>query len=270
MSTVTLINLNRITVPLVAPYALDVLGSALAAGGHDVDVLDLNVESDPSAAIARRFRDEIPDVVAITLRNTGDLYFPSFLDLDSRGSCLPDHDALIGAIKASVPAERIVIGGVGFSSNARALLSRWRLPCGVAGPGESVLRRIADAADRQRPIGVLPDVPRLPSDPSLTIFDGMRLPLVTSVRRGFVDNKRYYDDGGLAGVRTSNGCPMKCSYCVEPFAKGGAYRRQSLDVITSEIDQLLEQANQRCRSIAEAMSFAAPISPRIISTAATI
>jgi hypothetical protein len=240
MSTVTLINLNRIAVPLVAPYALDVLGSAVAAGGHDVDVVDLNLEADPLAAIAGRFRREIPDVVAITLRNTGDLYFPSFLDLDSRGSCLPDHEALVGAIKAWVPADRIVIGGVGFSSNAVPLLSRLGLARGVVGPGEGVLRRIADAASRRPTIGVLPDLVRLPSDPSMIIFDGTRLPLATSVRRGFVDSKRYYDEGGLAGVRTNNGCAMRCSYCVEPFAKGGAYLRQAVDGVTAEIDQLLE------------------------------
>src|SRR5262245_21588029 len=196
MSTITLVNLNRIAVPLVAPYALDVLGSALAAGGHEVDVLDLNFETDPRAAIAERFRRDIPDVVAVTLRNTGDLYFPSFLDLESRGSYLPGHAALVGAIKACVPADRIVIGGVGFSSNARALLSRLGLTYGVVGPGESVLRRIADAADRHQTIADLTDLARLSSDPSMTIFDGTKLPLATNVQRVFVDNKRYYDEGG--------------------------------------------------------------------------
>ncbi len=240
MAVVTLVNLNQIRVPLVAPYALDVLASALTDGGHDVDVLDLNLESDPFAAIASRFRDHVPDLVGLTLRNTGDLYFPSALDLPTHGSFLESHAALIGAIRAWVPRERLVIGGVGFSSNPSRLLERFDLPCGVVGPGEVVLCAMAAAVDRGVPIADAMASRRLPSAPHLALFSGVQGPLAGRVRRSFLDHRRYYHEGGLAGLRTSNGCAMQCTYCVEPFAKGGRYLRRAVDWVTGEIDQLLE------------------------------
>lgn len=243
MAMVTLVNLNQIDIPLVAPYALDVLASALTDGGHDVAVLDLNLERDPRAAIDAHFRRRAPDLVGVSLRNTGDLYFPSLFDLPTHGSCLQSHAALIGAITAWISTDRIVAGGVGFSSNPARLLERFGLPYGVIGPGEVVMREIADAVDRgislSGPLSGALGLRRLPSSPRVTVLDGTKDPLAPRVRRMFVDNRKYYDAGGLAGVRTSNGCAMSCSYCVEPLAKGKGYTRRTIEDVIDEIDQLL-------------------------------
>src|SRR5262245_55103552 len=99
MASVTLVNLNRILVPTVAPYAIDIIGSALQDAGHAVEVLDLTPADDPVAAIHAYFDVSSPDLVGVTLRNTGDLYFPSFLDLPDQGSFLPEHGRLLSAIK---------------------------------------------------------------------------------------------------------------------------------------------------------------------------
>src|SRR2546423_6246784 len=72
---VVLVNLNLIKVPAIAPYALDVLGSALEAAGHQVDVLDLCPSSDPVSSIHEYFSAQTPDLVGLSLRNAGDLYF---------------------------------------------------------------------------------------------------------------------------------------------------------------------------------------------------
>lgn len=239
MASVLLINLNRVQIPLVAPYALDVLGSALAEGGHDVEVLDLNLASDPLQAIDARLGGDVPDLVGVTLRNTGDLYFPSWLDLPSRGSFLPDHAVLLARILHHVDADRIVMGGVGFSSNPIPLLQRFGLRRGVVGPGEAVIRALADAIDRGARLDTVPGE-RIAAPAGLTLMRGPRGYLASRVRRTFVNNRHYYDAGGLSGLRTSNGCGMMCSYCVEPNAKGHTYTRRTVDDVVFEIDQLLE------------------------------
>ncbi len=239
MARVLLLNLNRIDVPLVAPYALDVLASTLTASGHDVELLDLNLEPDALGAVAAYGRRRVPDMVGVTLRNTGDLYFPSWFDQPTRGSYLESHAAIIDGLKCWMPANRIVIGGVGFSSNPIPLLQRFGLTCGVVGPGDAIVPRMAEAIDRRIDLAEALAPWRLPSPPELLLLGGTKGPLATGVRRRFVDNRRYYDEGGLAGVRTSNGCAMNCGYCVEPLAKGKGYLRRTVDDVVEEIDQLL-------------------------------
>lgn len=239
MASVLLVNLNRIQVPLVAPYALDVLGSALADGGHDVDVLDLNLEAEPLDAIDRRLTDVAPDLVALTLRNTGDLYFPSWLDLPSRGSFLDDHARLIRRITDHVDIRRIVIGGVGFSSTPVALLERFGLRYGVVGPGDVVLRAMADCVDRGESLDAVP-VGRMAAPAGRTVLVGPKGRLAPRVHRTFAGNRRYYDASGLAGLRTSNGCGMMCAYCIEPIAKGASYSRRTTEDVLFEIDQLVD------------------------------
>ena len=58
MASVTLVNLNRVTIPPVAPYAIDILASALVDARHDVETLDLCGAADPERTIAAYFRRE--------------------------------------------------------------------------------------------------------------------------------------------------------------------------------------------------------------------
>jgi radical SAM superfamily enzyme YgiQ (UPF0313 family) len=54
-----------------------------------------------------------------------------------------------------------------------------------------------------------------------------------------VDNQWYYEYGGQAAIRTSSGCAMHCSYCAEPTAAGGLYRKVAIGNALNEIDQLV-------------------------------
>lgn len=233
MANVSLVNLNRILVPPIGPYAIDILGSALEAAGHSVEVLDLTPQEDPLQAIDEHFSYTKPDLVGITLRNTGDLYFPSFLDLPNKGSFLPEHGRLIARINEYAPIDRIVVGGVGFSSNPSGLLKRFGLKYGVIGPGESIFVEIANGVSRGLSLdGICPN--------SEGLFDGRKSRLAGKIKRKFVDNKWYYEFGGLGSIRTSNGCGMSCSYCIEPFAKGRGYNKGAVDDVIYEINQLVD------------------------------
>ena len=176
--------------------------------------------------------------MGLTLRNTGDLYFPSFLDQPARGSFLPEQGRLIAAIKDWVGADTVVVGGAGFSSNPERLLTRFGLKYGVVGPGESTIVEIADASDGGF---------RFSSRQLASAREGAgscsRLDAPHAGCAGTADlrkQQKYYALSGLAGIRTSNGCGMRCSYCVEPFAKGDRYVRRAIENVVDEIDQLVE------------------------------
>ena len=149
----------------------------------------------------------------MSLRNTGDIYFPSFLDLPTKGSFLEEHHRLISRIRLHVPAEKMILGGVGFSSNAEKLLKRFGLKYGIIGPGDALIVGIANAINEGKSIKEFGNCDE-------GIFDGRKSQLARKIKRKFIDNRWYYKNGGLGNVRTSNGCGMSCSYCDEPIAKG--------------------------------------------------
>jgi radical SAM superfamily enzyme YgiQ (UPF0313 family) len=228
---VVLVNMNLIKVPAIAPYALDVLGSALESAGHEVEILDLCPSNDPIAAIHEYFGAHSPDLVGLSMRNAGDLYFPSLFDLRDKGSFLDSHQNLVNAIKLYVDPERIIIGGPGFSTNPEAFLKRLGLKYGVRGPGEAALCQLANQLFHK-------PMKNLAGGADIFVFEGGR-PSGGKVQRKFVDNEWYYEYGGQAAIRSTSGCPMHCSYCAEPAAIGNQYRKSVVENVISEIDQLV-------------------------------
>lgn len=252
---VLLVNANLIRVPPVAPYAIDVLGSALTDAGHDVAVSDLSMFPSDEQAFAEMdaavagFR---PDYVAVSLRNTSDFILPSLYDLPTHGSFLPAHARVLDRLARSFPAERIVLGGSGFSTAPEQLLRHFKLRLGVTGPGERALLRLIEADSGGR-LGGGP-----------VVFDGRGDALHGRVRRTFVDNLSYYQRGGLAAVRTSNGCGMRCPYCVEPHAKGGTFQQRSVGDVLDEIDQLVELGIMDIHSADSEFNLPLPHAKRVL------
>lgn len=230
----TLINLNLVKIPAIAPYAIDILGSALDAAGHEVDVLDLCPEEDPFLALRRYFETHEPGLVGLSMRNAVDLYFPSMFDLPEKGSFLESHKRLIDVIKTYIDSERIIIGGVGFSVHPYAFLKRLGLRYGIQGSGEALLPQLASQMESQSQ-----SLLELANGAETFVFDGRKQPLTAQVRRIFLKNKWYYEYGGQAAIRMSSGCPMRCSYCPEPVAAGNGYRRSPVENTLNEIEQLI-------------------------------
>ncbi|MGB7630039.1 MAG: radical SAM protein [Candidatus Deferrimicrobium sp.] len=59
--------------------------------------------------------------------------------------------------------------------------------------------------------------------------------------RMLVDNRRYYLEGGQAGIETKRGCPMECVYCADPLAKGSSTRLRPPKDVVAELGRLLGQ-----------------------------
>ena len=231
---IALVNTNRIQPP-IAPIGLDYVAEALDAAGYAVELLDLCWEQDPGAAIRRFFRGKDYGLAGVTLRNTDDCGYLS------RHSFLPEFEGLVAAVRASTDA-RIVLGGVGFSVMPEEVLELCGADAGVWGEGEFALpelaRRMGRGEDWHDTPGLVwrEDSGWRRTEPSLPPLAD--LPRMT---RRWVDNRRYFSEGGQAGFETKRGCGAACIYCADPVAKGRRPRLRPPGAVADELEQLLSQ-----------------------------
>lgn len=64
------------------------------------------------------------------------------------------------------------------------------------------------------------------------------MPVMT---RKWLDNQRYFYEGGQAGIETKRGCNQNCIYCADPVGKGRTCRLRPPKHILAEIKSLVSQ-----------------------------
>ena len=229
---VALVNTNRIRPP-VAPIGLDYVAEALAGAGHDIFFLDLCWEDPWENAVDRFFREREYGLVGVTIRNTDDCSLPT------RESFLPGCARIVGSIRGRTAAP-VVLGGVGFSVMPEAVLSRCGAEAGIRGDGEFAFARLADGLEKNREVDDLPGLivlrnGRWRANPvSFEPLSGL-----PAMSRDFADNRRYFREGGQAGIETKRGCPCACAYCADPIAKGKTSRARPPGAVADEIARLV-------------------------------
>lgn len=231
---VALVNTNRIQPP-IAPIGLDYVAEALAAARHTVELLDLCWADDVDAAIAAFFNGARADLVGVTLRNTDDCAFAS------RQSFLGPFARMVHAIRAHTNA-LLVVGGVGFSIMPERILDLCQADIGIWGDGEFALPALADRLARRQDWRDLPNLiwrqgSRWRRNPPAASSLGALPPM----SRRWVDNRRYFREGGQAGFETKRGCPGRCIYCADPVAKGRKTRIRPPQAVADELERLAEQ-----------------------------
>ncbi|MBM4128707.1 MAG: radical SAM protein [Nitrospira sp.] len=213
MKRALLINPNAISPP-VAPLGIEYLASYLTEKGHNVVIYDVNIQKEKLSDILER---ELPQVVGISIRNTDDSCYVTaefFLD---------DIKAMVSEVKKrDIP---VVLGGVGYSIMPSEALAYTGADTGIKGDGEEVFERIISSGDVPRGVIYAPVL-------DLGNF---------RVKRCFIDNKFYYQNGGMAGIETTRGCNRGCIYCADPIAKGRTVRFRSIESVVDEISQLVKE-----------------------------
>jgi radical SAM superfamily enzyme YgiQ (UPF0313 family) len=229
---VALINTNRI-VPPIAPVGLEYVAEALCASGHQAEILDLCWEERWEPALARFLRNGNHALVGVSIRNTDDCSFAT------RASFLPDHVAVVKRIREHTDAP-IILGGVGFSIMPEALLARCGADAGIWGEGEFTLTEVAGRLEENRPWNDLPGLVYR-SGATWRRNPGVARPLagLPPMSRGFLDNRRYFREGGQAGIETKRGCPSRCIYCADPVAKGKHVRVRPPGAVADELARLV-------------------------------
>jgi radical SAM superfamily enzyme YgiQ (UPF0313 family) len=221
--------------PPIAPLALDYLTESLTAHGHEVEILDLCFSEDWRREVNSWFKHDQSDIVGVTIRNTDDCYFAS------RDWFIPYYVEVISEIRSQSEAP-IVIGGAGFSTAPTAILKATNADYGIIGDGEIALSLLALRLEHgEDPF----DIPGLVYRKGNTIRinppfwpDMASMPCNT---RQWLDNSRYFAEGGQIGIETKRGCPGHCIYCADPLGKGTTCRLRLPSEVAKEIKALVEQ-----------------------------
>jgi hypothetical protein len=231
---IALINTNRVRPP-IAPIGLDYVAEALHAAGHSVKLLDLSWEENAESSISFFLNKSNFGMVGMTLRNTDDCSFTNCQ------SFLPGFIDLVKTVRAGTDAP-IVVGGVGFSVMPEKILSLSNADFGVWGEGEFAVAELANRLERRSewrdlPSLVWPDNGKWRRNPP----SWRSLGDLPAMSRSWVDNRRYFREGGQAGFETKRGCSGACIYCADPPAKGKHVRVRPPAAVADELEKLIEQ-----------------------------
>jgi radical SAM superfamily enzyme YgiQ (UPF0313 family) len=231
---ILLINTNLMKPP-VAPIGLDYLSDSLRASGHEARLLDLCFSADIRVDISSAARSFSPDVVGLSVRNTDDCYF------SSRGFFLPQIKEMTDHARrvAGVP---VVMGGVGFSVMPEAVMDFCVADYGIAGEGEKALPLLLDALSSGSGCEAVPGLLyRRAGTLHRNASSEAPLDRIPPRARSFIDNPRYFREGGQAGFETKRGCPMGCIYCADPVSQGRRVRLRPARLVVEELAALLAQ-----------------------------
>lgn len=231
---VALVNTNQIKPP-ISCIGLEYLAEALNHAGHTVDFLDLCWVKDEDSTVARFFEKTSFSLVGVTLRNTDDCAF------STRQNFLGDFGQIVKIIRRETNG-LIVLGGVGFSTMPEKILDLCEADAGIWGDGEFTLVELANRMERKQDWFDLPNLIWRCNDRwnrNTPLFQSLEnLPIMS---RNYVDNRRYFLEGGQVGIETKRGCPCQCIYCADPIAKGSKVRTRPPKEVVDELEKLIAQ-----------------------------
>ncbi|HCF62710.1 MAG TPA: hopanoid C-3 methylase HpnR [Myxococcales bacterium] len=209
------------------PLGLELVAAALCREGHEVRLVDLQVESYRELrAAARAFE---PEVLFVSLNYLANV--PEVIDLTVE-------------LRTAWPELFVVVGGHGASFIAEELLehARGAIDCVVTGEGEEIAPRLLEALRDQRRglhrlAGVVTLDGRGPKPALVRDLDAL-VPARELARR-----RRRYFIGTLdpaASIEFSRGCPYDCSFCSAWTFYGRAYRKRDPLRIGEELASVRE------------------------------
>jgi hopanoid C-3 methylase len=230
------------TMLMLEPYAQE-----LIAGGvkppHDVRICDLAVEKRPLKAYRRTLEEYRPDLVG----------FGGF-----SGQYRTNRE-LAGVAKEMLPGVLTCLGGVHASSYPSDCKAPELFDLVVRGDGVSAIKTILAAIDSGEGLpesdwilpARSPNFDRLAAQPPPAIHPDS---INTRPRRDLVDMSKYfcicYGQPGqkmktlfprIACLRTSVGCPNRCSFCIVHYLANGKYLQRDVEDVVDEIASLPQE-----------------------------
>lgn len=218
----------------VYPIGIVTLAGQLQQGGHQVDIVDMNLEVDPFGAVKEKLLAFRPDVVGISLRNIDPL-------ANKTSSLIPPFVVAVRLIAAVLPQARIIAGGTGFSLfPERLMLELPEIDYGVVGEAEVTFPALLDNLDNPPPL------------PGLCLREGKGIRVTPPFRefdmanyippyRQLLNPSLYLDINSYVpaiGIETKRGCPFNCAYCVYPKLQGRKLRCRPPKAVVDEIEVL--------------------------------
>lgn len=209
------------------PLGLELLAQAARRAGHEVQLIDLQVESHKD--LFRILDTWKPDAVGFSLNYLANV--PEIIDLAKlTRDRLPDSLVFVGGHSASFVASDILRHGQG------------KIDCVLKGEGEAAVVKLLEAASGSRDeIRKVPGVVSLYGDGPPPLFveslDDLR------PARDLLRHRNKYFIGVLdpcASIEFARGCPWDCSFCSAWTFYGRSYRTVSPDRIIEDLSSIRE------------------------------
>lgn len=207
------------------PLGLELVAEAARQAGHDVRIVDLQVE--PLRELFRTLDRWRPEAVCFGGNYLANV--PEIIDLSK-------------AIKARLPNCFVFVGGHSASFVADDVLAQGEgaIDCVLKGEGEASVALLLDAArdgDLTRVPGAVSAAGEGPPPGFVKSLDAIR------PARDLLRRRRRYFIGALdpcASIEFARGCPWDCTFCSAWTFYGRSYRTASPEVVADELARLRE------------------------------
>jgi hopanoid C-3 methylase HpnR len=208
------------------PLGLELVAEAARRSGHQVRLIDLQVEDHPHYfRLVQAWR---PDVVAFSCNYLANV--PEIVDLAKE-------------TKARLPRVFVCVGGHSASFVAAAILAHAEgaVDCVLTGEGEAAMPRLlAAVAEGGDPLGVPGAVTAAGEGPPPVFVETLD-DLVPA--RDLLRHRRKYFIGTLdpcASLEMSRGCPWDCSFCSAWTFYGRSYRLVGTKRVVADLKSIRE------------------------------
>ncbi|MFT8445702.1 MAG: hopanoid C-3 methylase HpnR [Acetobacter orientalis] len=208
------------------PLGLELVAGAARNAGHDVRLIDLQVETHKD--YWQLLQDFKPDVVCFS---------GSYL------ANVPEIIDLCRATRVRYPTTFQCIGGHSVSFIARDVLalSEGAVNCILKGEGDATIGLLLDAVDKGQDILDVPGVVTMEGEGPPPIF----VKSLDDIRpaRDLLRHRNKYFIGTLdpaASIEFARGCPWDCTFCSAWTFYGRSYRTASPKTIADELEEIKE------------------------------
>jgi len=208
------------------PLGLELVAAAVRQAGHQVRLLDLQVED--HRAYFRAVEGWRPDIVAFSCNYLANV--PEIVDLAK-------------ATKARFPGVFICVGGHSASFTAAAITAHGAgaIDCVLKGEGEAAMPLLLAAIEAGRdPITVPGAVTAAGEGPPPGFVHSLD---DLTPARDLLRHRRKYFIGALdpcASIEFSRGCPWDCSFCSAWTFYGRSYRLVSTERVVEDLRSIRE------------------------------
>ena len=218
----------------VYPIGIVLLASGLQGCGHEVSILDMNLEKDPYGALKERLLTFQPEAIGLSLRNIDPLG-------NKTSSLISPFIVTVRMIATVLPQAWLIVGGTGFSLfPERLMLDLPELDYGIVGEAEVTFPTLLRFIDNPP---LLPGLCRreglkVQVSPPATNFDmadyvpANRLLLNPALYKGL---NNYVP---TIGIEAKRGCVLNCAYCVYPQLQGKRFRCRPTAAVVDEMETL--------------------------------
>ncbi|MEE0775683.1 MAG: B12 lower ligand biosynthesis radical SAM protein BzaD [Bacillota bacterium] len=222
----------------VYPIGIVILATIAKNMGHDISIVDLNLEDDGFGTLKDSLTENSFDLVGISLRNIDPLG-------NKNVSLVPPFLTVMSMVRALSPQAKVIVGGTGFSLFAKELMELAKPDFGLVGEGEISFPKFLDAFPN-----VLPNLPGFcwfdengvlrvnEPDPVFDLKDYISPDYRLLPPDRYAKINQYVPS---VGVETRRGCPLTCAYCSYPIWQGRKIRCRPVKDIVDEIETLYNE-----------------------------